>query len=462
MNNFNKNICIAVMKQYKIKLTAASNFTRLTFDVSRLAFHVSLIIIFLFLNNIHAQSVDSLVTEAIQNNPQLISLKYKVQSAEYKSESVSALPPPTLGIEFNQIPTDKYNLWNDAISNSLSLSQMFMLGGKLGAMSDVEKKNTQVAGSDYQAYKVSLTAQVKMEYYSLWLIDRKIEVQNDNIKLLNDLLNSITLLYQLNKINQADLLTVKSELASDETQLIILNSLKEAETYKLNKLLGRDLNSMELYAEKEIKGDSLSISLEGLKSMLVQSNPSLKKMDNMIEMSRAMKTANEKDLIPDLMIQGMIMRMPQGMILTTKSDLSMLMPNTGYMYSLMASVTLPFAPWSASKFKARDEEILSDIKGIEYEEDDMQREMISGLKNALIKYKTSGDLIKLNSGSVIPLYKQAVEVRVSAYQNNSTNINAVIDAGRMLLMQEMNYYIAEADHQMALAEIEMMIGTELK
>jgi outer membrane protein TolC len=92
----------------------------------------------------------------------------------------------------------------------------------------------------------------------------------------------------------------------------------------------------------------------------------------------------------------------------------------------------------------------------------MYREMISGLKNALVKYKTSFDLIKLNSTYVIPLYKQAVEAQISAYQNNRTNINSIIDASRMLLMQEMNYYMAQADHQMSLAEIEMMIGTELK
>ncbi len=431
-------------------------------DTSRAAFWIVMILIFGFVPNICAQPVDSLVTEAIQNNPKLKSLKYNLQSADYRSESVSTLPPPTLGIEFNQIPAGKYNLWDDALSNSLSLSQMFMIGGKLSAMSDVEKKSALISGDDYQAYKINLTAQVKMEYYSLWLFDKKIDLQKNDIKLLNDLINSVIILYQVNKINQADLLTLKSEVASNETQLLILQNQKEAETYKLNKLLGRELDSKDIYIEKEIRIDSLNTSMGELQSRLEEVNPSLKKMDNMIEMNLAMKNANDKELIPDLMVQGMIMRMPQGMILTAKSDLSMLMPQTEYMYSLMASITLPFAPWSVNKFKAKDEEILSGIKGIEYEKDDMNREMISGLKNALVKYKTSSDLIKLNSTYVIPLYKQAVEAQISAYQNNRTNINSVIDASRMLLMQEMNYYMAQADHQMSLAEIEMMIGTELK
>ncbi len=415
-----------------------------------------------FIPGTKAQSVDSLVTEAIQNNPQLKSLKYKVQSAEFRSESVNALPPPTLGIEFNQVQAGKYNPWDDALSNSLSLSQMFMIGGKLSAMSDVEKENALISGDDFQAYKINLTAQVKIEYYSLWLFNKKIDVQKDNIRLLNDLINSATILYQVNKINQTDLLTIKSEAASNETQLLILLNEKEAETYKMNKLLGRELDSKDIYTGKEISLDSLNISMDELQAKLEEVNPSLKKMDNMIDMNLAMKTANDKGLIPDLMVQGMIMRMPQGMILTEKSDLSTLMPQTEYMYSIMASITLPFAPWSVNKFRAKDEEILSGIKGIEYEKNDMQREMISGLKNALLKYKTSTELIKLNSTYAIPLYKQSVEAQISAYQNNRANINTVIDASRMLLMQEMNYYMAEADHQMSLAEIEMMIGTGLR
>ena len=48
------------------------------------------------------------------------------------------------------------------------------------------------------------------------------------------------------------------------------------------------------------------------------SNPSLKKMGSMIEMNKAMIDANSRELIPDLMVQGMLMRM-RGMILTSKA-----------------------------------------------------------------------------------------------------------------------------------------------
>jgi outer membrane protein TolC len=412
-----------------------------------------------------AQSVDSLVNEALQNNPQLKSIEQKIYAGEYRAEAVNNLPPPTLGIEFTQVPIDKINIWDDAISNSLSISQMFPLGGKLSAMNSVELQNVKVTKKDYDSYKTNLTAQVKMSYYYIWQLDRKIEIQLENINLLNNLSNSLEISYQVNRINQADVLTIRSEVSSNNAQLIILKKQREAEIYKLNKLLGRKLDSKELTIDEEINDDTLSYSQTQLEAILSNKNPSLLKMNSMIEMNKAMVNANNSELVPDLMVEGMVMRMPRGMILTSKTDLSMLAhepQETEYMYSLMASITLPFVPWSSGTYNNKEEELLSEIKGIEYEKNNMQREMTAQLKEALVKYNSAKELMNLYDQEVIPLYSSSAESQTTSYQNGKTSITAVIDSYRMLLMQKMNYYMSKADVQMSLAEVEMMVGADLK
>ncbi len=411
---------------------------------------------------INAQSIDSLVNEAVVNNPKLKSLEYKIKASEYRSESVNNLPPPNLSIEFSQVPINEYDILNQSISNNLALSQMFPIGGKLNAMAEVENKNTLVEGDNYNTYKVNLIAQVKMSYYSLWLIDRKLEIQRNNIALLNDLLKAIQVSYYTNKINQADLLTVQSEIASNETQLLILEKQRESEIYKLNKLLGRDLNSKTIFALEKFEVDSLKLSQSQLEELLSDSNPSLKKMSSMIDMNKAMITANNKELIPDLMVQGMLMRMPKGMTLTSASDLSMLDPKTEVMYSLMFSINLPFVPWSSGKIKYKEEELAAGINSIEQEKNDMQREMTAQLKEAIVKYNTAKELTSLYDKKVIPLYTSSTESQTAAYQIGKTGITTVIDSYRMLLMQKMNYYMSKADVQMSLAEVEMMVGANLK
>lgn len=441
-----------------------SNLSLVSFKYLYKRVFIILIIIFSFFENSFAQSVDSLINEAMLNNPYLKSIEQKIYSGQYRAESVDYLPPPSLGVQFDQIPIKEINIWNSAISNSLSLSQMFPLGGKLSAMNNVELQNVEVTKRDYDSYKINLIAQIKMQYYNIWQIERKLDVQQGTIDLLNNILSSVDVSYQVNRINQADLLTIKSEVASNNAQLVILKKQREAEIYKLNKLLGRKLNSNEIVIEKSIAEDSLTYSQDELETILIDSNPSLRKMGTMIEMNKAMVNANNSELVPDLMIEGMFMRMPQGMILTSQSDIGMIgmePASTEYMYSLMASITLPFVPWSSGKYSNKEEELLSDIKGIEYEKNNMQREMITELQTAFVKLKTAQELINLYTKEVIPSYEQAAESQLANYQNNRTNITTVIDSYRMLLMQRMNFYMAQADRQMAIAEIEMMVGKRL-
>jgi outer membrane protein TolC len=427
---------------------------------------LKMLIAFMLLSvGIKAQSLDSLIKEALRNSPQLKSIEYKIESAESKAKSVGAWSAPTLGIEFSQVPFEGGNIVSDAISNNLFFSQMFMLGGKLGAMSEAERKNVNVRQSDYASYKARLIGEIKMAYYNLWLAGKKIDIQKRTIDLLNNLLTSLDVLYQTNRVNQADMLTLTSEIASNKTELYNLEREREAVVYKLNYLIGRNNLSQDISSPDNIMLDSLRYSEAELTAKLTGENPELARMKAMNDMNEAMIRAARKELIPDLMIQGMVMRMPRGMILTSSSDLSMVGmegTKTEYMYSVMASITLPFMSWSSGKSKYREEELLAEMRGVDYEKENMRRGMIAELKGALSKLNKNKDLIRLYKDNVIPSYTQAAEAQVSSFQNNRTNLNSVIDASRMLLMQEMNYYMAQADYNMALAEIEMMVGAGLK
>ena len=421
---------------------------------------ISLIFLMIGITLCQAQTLDSLISESLLNNPQLKSLNYKIKASEFRVNSADALPPPSVGIDISQIPVSSLDIINEPFSQSLIISQMFHLGGKISSMVDAEQKNVFIQQDSYQIYKLNLIAQIKMAYYNIWLVDRKIEVQQESISLLNELLNSLSNQYEINRISQADILTIKSEIALYETQLVILKNQRGAELFRINKLIGRALDSKDITVSKELNIKPYNLTREELERMLADNNPELKRMNSMIEMNKSEIIANDKEKIPDLMLQGMFMRMPKGMPLTSKTPPDMIdgMGKTEYMYGLMASFTLPFMPWSSNKYEAKTQEIETTILSIESERKDMQREMNSQLKSSYVKMQTSNDLIKLYSENVIPLYEKARSSQVSQYQSNQTNINTVIDTGRMLLMQTMNYYMAQVDYLMAIAEIEMMTG----
>lgn len=420
---------------------------------------IMLLLIFSYLS-LHAQSVDSLINEALQNNPQLKSLQYKIKSAEYKSESVGYLPPPTLGLEFQQVPINSPNPFTNAISQNLTFSQMFMLGGKLGSMSEMEKQNIPLAQNDYDIYKQKLIADVRAEYYKIWMYEHHAGLREDNINLLKDILSSVETSYKVNKAKYSDVLLVKADLVSYQTDLKVMNNNVKAEIFKMNNLLGRDISNTDLEVQHEWKIDSLSYSTKELEDILLNNNPSIKKMGSMIKMNEYQSLSNSKDLVPDLMVQGMLMRMPQGMLLTSKTDPMMITGNgtTEYMFSIMASVTLPFMPWSSGRISSREEELRAGLSGLSLERTNMQREMVSQLDASIMNLDNYRDQVKLFEKDVIPIYKSTFETQLSEYRNNQLSINSLLETLRSILMKEENLAEAKMNYQMTLADINMMAG----
>lgn len=413
---------------------------------------------------LRAQSVDSLINEALLNNPQLKSLQYKIKSAEYKSESVGYLPPPALGLEFQQVPVNSPNIFTKAISQNLSFSQMFMLGGKLNSMTEMEKQNIPIAQNDLDIYKLKLIADVRAEYYKIWMFQHHSGLREDNINLLTDILSSVETSYKINRAKYSDVLLVKAELVSYQTDLLIMNNNGRAEKLKMNSLLGRDIGNNDLNNDLNIDHmmmiDSLAWSTKDMEDILLNNNPSLKKMGSMIKMNEYQSLSNNKEFVPDLMLQGMLMRMPQGMLLTTKTDPMMINGNgeTEYMFSIMASVTLPFMPWSSGKITSKDEELKADLSGLSYERTNMQREMISQLDASIMNLDNYRDQVKLFEKDVIPIYKTTFETQLSEYRNNQLGINALLETLRTILMKEENLAEAKMNYQMTLADINMMEG----
>jgi outer membrane protein TolC len=373
---------------------------------------------------------------------------------------VGYLPAPTLGIEFQQVPFSDPNPFNQALSQNLSFSQMFMIGGKLSSMAEAEKQNVPIAQSDYDIAKQKLIAEVKEEYYKIWMDEHHAELREDNINIIKDLLSRAENSYRVNKANYSEVLLLRAELSSYQTDYDVLNNEAMSEIYKMNNLLGRDIGSTDIKVRHGWKIDTLAQSPKELEDILLNNNPSIKKMSSMIKMSELEVYANNKELIPDIMVQGMVMRMPRGMILTTKSDPMMMsgLGETEYMYSVMASITLPFMPWSSGRITSKEEELQADISGLSMDRKNMQEEMVAQLNALLKKLESKREQAELYQNEVIPLYRSAFEAQLGEYRNSRLSINSLIETMRSILAKEEALAEVKMDYEMTLADIYMMAG----
>jgi outer membrane protein TolC len=417
-----------------------------------------------------AQQVDSLVQEGLRNNPQLRSYTYQRQAAEYRASAVGALPAPALGVEFSQIPASSARVLDDAIANNLSLSQMFMLGGKLSAMSEVERRRGGVIDQGKASFEVQLRGRIKMGYYRLWLLDRQIGVQKGTLRILEELVQSMRPHVLTNRMRQADFLSIQAEVASGRARLEEMISRRTGSESALNSMIGRNDLQTPIGTDSLLRASALSSSESQLASRVAAENPALLSMDRMKEMNESMITAAGRELIPDLMVQGMIMRMPNGMVLTggqrsaeaiQQSAAGMPMQKPEWMYSVMFSVTLPFMPWSVERSTAKQEELRSSILSIEADREAMRREMTASLRSAMVKYTANDSLAKRYTAEILPLVRESAAAQTVAYQTGQVPVTTVLDARRMELMKQEEYFMVLMERQMALTEMEMMVGTPL-
>lgn len=309
-----------------------------------------------------------------------------------------------------------------------------------------------------------------MNYAQLWLLDRQINVQERTVNLFLELAQAMQPHVITNRMRQADLYSVQAEVASERARLRDLRTKRFSLQSAINAILGREDLTRAVNSDSVMNTPPLVLDTRQLIEEAKAANPALSTMDRMKDMNEAEIDAAQKTLIPDLMIQGMIMRMPNGMLLTSgtrsvadiqQSAAGMAMTKTDWMYSIMASITLPFVPWSSERATSKAAEMRSNNLSIDAEKEAMQREMIATLRGAISRYQTADSLIREYESEILPLMRQAAEAQTGAYLTGQVPITTVLDARRMELMKRDDYLMVVADREMAYAEIEMMVGTSL-
>jgi len=161
------------------------------------------------------------------------------------------------------------------------------------------------------------------------------------------------------------------------------------------------------------------------------------------------------------MVSGMIMRMPKGMILSTKTFPMVTDAREEIMFGLMTSINLPFVPWAKKKITYKIEELENNIRSIEYERMNMIQQMRKEIQSLLLSMETNKDLIKLYEEKVLPSFENVYKLQLTELETGRISINSIVETNRMSLMEKMKYLMAILEYQMAFVELEKIIGQNL-
>ncbi len=414
---------------------------------------VGLMIVSLMHNSLYAQedttqeTIEQLIDEALQNNPDYLSAKKQSQSAQAQIPQAGALPDPKLGFALMNLPVNSFDFDQEPMTGKkIALMQMFPFPGKLGLKEDMAEYQAQVVAQQVEELKNSLIKNVKSVYFNLFFIDESIEIVEKNKTLLKQFVSVAETKYSVGKGLQQDVLKAQVELTKLTDKLISLAQKRNTLVFQLNKLLNREIDSP--VGKLPLKKSSFKMTIEELKDTGLENRPLLKSWTAMIEKAKSAKKLAKKGYLPDFNL---------GVAYTQRDDL-----NTGMkmhdFFSAEVSVNLPLYFYKKQAKNVQEKELL--LNSIEDKYISVKNEVLFQIEDALTELEKDEKLLDLFETGIIPQASQSLNSAMSGYQVDKVDFLTLLNNQMTLFNYEMEYYRILTDYEKSLAKLELAVGKQ--
>ncbi len=156
----------------------------------------------------------------LRKNPELAAIALELDAAEARIKQAGLWSNPTFEAESENFSGD-YHIFSSA-ENTFSISQPFLLGGKIKHQKNIAEKEKEILQLRYEAAKTDLITKVKHVVCHILLSQNNLEFENEtrnNAKKLHDFIAKKTMVEDEDSI-QSQLLSAEIELSQAELEVL--------------------------------------------------------------------------------------------------------------------------------------------------------------------------------------------------------------------------------------------------
>lgn len=252
----------------------------------------ALLIFLLLSTGVSAQTLEDYFQIAAENNPGLQARYNSFEAAMEQIPQVNSLPDLTFSFGYFISPVETRVGPQRA---RFSLTQMLPWFVTLKASGDVEALN---ADAQYQVFldtKNQIYYQVAAAYYSLYKLEKWINLERENTEILESYKTIATSKFENDKGKLVDVLRVDLMLKDAQTNFEILQKKKQPLITSFNNLLNQDKG------DEVVVTDTLTVSVfEINRDSLLANNQVLNELDIRLEASKKQEVMAEKQGLPKL------------------------------------------------------------------------------------------------------------------------------------------------------------------
>jgi cobalt-zinc-cadmium efflux system outer membrane protein len=330
------------------------------------------------------------------------------------------------------------------------IMQAFPWFGKIEARTDIAAAKAKAAQQRYETAKLKLFQQVKETFYEFAYLATAIDVAKQNLELLKHFEEVARTKYRTAAAIHPDIIRAQVELATLEDILRSLEQLREPTVAKLNSVLNRPTDAELAWPEKEPPRE-VQLDRQHIVQALKRANPELAEFSWEIQAAASRVELAKKKFYPDIGV-GLDWIQTDGAV------------SPGVRGSgndpviLMFSMNIPL--WQ-DNYKAAEQQAKANVRKIQEQRTDTENKILSRVFKVLYDIEDSQRKTYLYGDVLVLKAEELVQASETAYQAGTIDFLSLIDAQRMLLKYKLDYERSVTNNQQKLAELEMLVGTEL-
>ncbi len=390
-----------------------------------------------------AQGLDELIQEGLERNPGIQSALRQVEGLRHRVPQAKTLPDPTVSIGWaGNITPFSVQQGDPSSYRGVSASQGLPYPGKLKLRGQIADREAEAAWWDYEAARRKLVADVKAAYYDYFAASRAVEITQKNKDLLQKLSSIAEARYRVGKGIQQDVLRSQVEISLLQQRLTVFEQQQNASQVRLNTLLFRDPEAP-LPLPESFEPAKIGHSLDELYTLAREQDAGLQREQRMIERNQYGVNLAQKDYRPDFSVGYMYQQRPA----------------TPDMHGFTVTANIPVFYRTKQREAVREQ--TEQLASAQRSKENRQTELFFAVKQQYLLAKSSEQLLKLYAQAVVPQSSLALESSMASYQVGAVDFLTILTNFTVVLDYQVSYYRELANYQMALANLEPLVGVEL-
>lgn len=393
-----------------------------------------------------ATPLAQLIAEALRNNPEIQAARKEREAAQQRIAPAGALDDPMLEAGVINLPTDSFRFdREDMTMKMIGLSQRFPYPGKRGLRQDVAAREAESVGYGYQETVNRVARETSVAYFDLALVIESARLTEKNKLILGQFLKIAEGRYAVGQATQADVLKAQTQLSKMIEELVKLARERPMFEAELIRALGRQ-SGLAIPLPEMPQLREVPLVFDDLRDKAVRERPQLLALHTMIARTEKALELARKETYPDFDVRlsyGQRENMPDG---TRRPD----------MVNLVVAINLPV--WREKKVMPRIAEAQAMHEQALTMYQAQRNEVAMKLRQQVAAAEQNARSARLYRNDILPQARLTVEAALAAYRVNRADVMTLLDSQMNVYSFEIAYAAAVANHNKALAEIDLLTG----